>query len=151
MFERGRPGVADVPEEVDEYDFEDGTYEDEPDEGSEGFYEAPRPARRRAELPARRRSHAAVPLAVVLLFAGLFLGTFSVLIPALLGIGLLYVALTFLSSRVNPFSIGFYLTVKPSWAAIGVVVLAGLLLIATAYTFYATGFGPIAPGFRHIP
>ncbi|MCI4349697.1 MAG: hypothetical protein L3J93_05725 [Thermoplasmata archaeon] len=99
----------------------------------------------------RKRSHAAIPLAVAILLVGLFLGRYSILVPALLGVTLLWVALTFLSSRLNPFAIGFYLTVKPSWAAIGSVALIGVLLLATSYGYYVAGLGPIAPGLGRVP
>jgi hypothetical protein len=127
---------------------------------------APRSARRfdrageppyRARAPPRearappRRSHAAIPLALGIFVAGLVLGYFWFVLPALLGIGLLYVALSFLSSRLNPFSIGFYLTTKPSWLAISTLVLAGIILIAVALGDYSSGFGPGARAVSHLP
>ncbi|MCI4340475.1 MAG: hypothetical protein L3J73_04335 [Thermoplasmata archaeon] len=93
-----------------------------------------------------RRSHAAAPLAVFVLFLGLLLGTITVLIPVLLGFFLFSSGFSFLSSRVNPFSIGFYLTKKPSWSAIGVIFLAGVLLWLVAYTYFVHGIGPLIPG-----
>ena len=98
-----------------------------------------------------RRSNAAIPVAVLVLLVGLLLGKFSILVPAALGLVLLYTSLAFLSSRLNPFSIGFYLTVKPSWTAIGVLVLLGLVLLFAAYAYYTSGFGPILPGLGHLP
>ncbi|HUI38036.1 MAG TPA: hypothetical protein VLY85_00225 [Thermoplasmata archaeon] len=99
----------------------------------------------------RKRSNAAVPAAVAVLLLGLVVGHYSILVPALLGIALLYVAVSFVSSRLNPFAIGFYLTVKPSWAAIGAVALIGIVLLATSYAYYVSGFGPIAPGIPRLP
>ena len=92
-----------------------------------------------------KRSHAAVPLAVVLLFIGLIVGAYTVIVPALLGIFLLTTGLSFLSTRLNPFSIGFYLTTKPSWTAVGLVFLAGFVLLGTAYGYFVSGFAPILP------
>ena len=84
-------------------------------------------------------------LAVVLLIVGLLLGTTTVLIPALLGLLMLSATGTFLSMRLNPFSAGFYAGTKPSWTAIGMVLVAGLLLVSAAYQLYRTGAGPIWP------
>jgi hypothetical protein len=92
-----------------------------------------------------RRSHAAAPLAVVVLLAGLLLGTVTVLIPALFGLFLLSSGVSFLSTRLNPFSIGFYLTKKPSWTAIGVIFLSGILLWLVAYAYFVHGIAPLIP------
>lgn len=110
---------------------------------------SPSYARRSERLPVRR-SHAAAPLAVVVLLVGLILGTWSILVPLLLGLLLLSVGGTFLSSRLNPFSVGFYLTTKPSWSAIGVVVLSGVLLLAAAWAYWAHGLAGILPGVRGL-
>jgi len=109
----------------------------------------PRPLEPPAD-PARR-SHAAAPLAVAVLFLGLLLGTVTVLVPALLGLFLFSSGLSFLSTRLNPFSIGFYLTKKPSWTAIGIIFLSGLLLWLVAYTYFVRGIAPLIPGaFPHF-
>ncbi len=92
-----------------------------------------------------RRSHAAAPLAVVVLFLGLMLGTVTVLVPALLGLFLFSSGFSFLSTRVNPFSIGFYLNKKPSWTAIGVIFLSGVLLWLVAYAYFVHGIAPLIP------
>ena len=98
-----------------------------------------------------RHSHAAVPVAAFLLLVGLILGHYTVLIPALLGLVMLYTALSFLSTRLNPFSVGFYLTVKPSWTAIGVLVLLGFVLLFVAYSYYRSGYGPVLPAIAKFP
>jgi hypothetical protein len=117
-----------------------------------GYAEYPtRTVRRPVSATRLKRSHAAIPVAVVVLIIGLLLGKFSILVPGLLGLLLLYTALSFLSTRLNPFSVGFYLTVKPSWTAIGVLVLLGFVLLYAAYAFYLSGFGPILPGLHHLP
>lgn len=92
-----------------------------------------------------RRSNAAAPVAGVLLLAGLILGAYTVVIPALLGFFLISSSLSFLSTRVNPLSIGFYLNTKPSWLTIGLLFLCGLVLIGAAYGYYTSGFAPIVP------
>jgi hypothetical protein len=92
-----------------------------------------------------RRSNAAAPLAVLVLFVGLLLGTETVLVPALLGVFLFSSGFSFLSTRVNPFSIGFYLTKKPSWTAIGIIFLSGMLLWLVAYTYFVRGIAPVLP------
>jgi hypothetical protein len=93
-----------------------------------------------------QRSHAAAPLAVLVLFLGLLFGTVTVLVPALLGLFLFSSGFSFLSTRLNPFSIGFYLTKKPSWTAIGIIFLSGLLLWLVAYTYFVRGIAPLIPG-----
>jgi len=110
-----------------------------------------RPPRRDAD-PAtvRRRSHAAAPVAVAVVLVGLVLGTYSLLLLVLLGLMLLGAALSFLSTRLNPLSVGFYLPVKPSWTAIGVVALGGVVLLAAVYLYWVHGIGEIVPGV-HAP
>ena len=94
----------------------------------------------------RRRSHAAVPVAVVVVVAGLALGTYTIVVPALLGLLLFGVAASFLSTRLNPLSVGFYLTVKPSWTAIGVVVLGAIVLFAAVWLYWVHGIASVVPG-----
>lgn len=91
------------------------------------------------------RSHAAIPVAVVVVLAGLYFGRFSLLITALLGLVLLYSGGSFLSSRLNPLSPHFYLTRKPSWAAVGVVFLGALALLGAAYAMWMHGLAPVYP------
>ena len=78
---------------------------------------------------------------------GLYLGRFTVLAPAFLGLSLLLTVGTFLSTRLNPLSVGYYLTTKPSWTAIGIVFVASLALLGAAYYYFVHGIGPILPGF----
>lgn len=92
-----------------------------------------------------RRSNAAMPLTVAFLLAGLLFGAYSIVVPALLGGVLLLTGLSFLSSRLNPFSIGFYLTTKPSWPAIGLVFVSALVLLVAAYGYYVSGIAPLIP------
>jgi hypothetical protein len=92
-----------------------------------------------------RRSHAAAPITVTLLLVGLIVGAYTVVVPAVLGGFLLLSGLTFLSTRLNPLSVGFYLTTKPSWPTIGLLFLSGLLLLGSAYGYYVSGFAPIVP------
>jgi hypothetical protein len=110
-----------------------------------------RPPRREPEATTvRRRSHAAVPVALVVVVVGLVLGTYSLLLLVVLGLMLLGAALSFLSTRLNPLSVGFYLPVKPSWTAIGVVALGGVVLLAAVYLYWVHGVGQIVPGV-HAP
>jgi hypothetical protein len=67
-------------------------------------------------------------------------------IPVLLRLFRFSSGLSFLSARVNPFSLCFYLTKKPSWSAIGVIFLSGLLLWFVAYSYFVHGIGPLVPG-----
>lgn len=92
-----------------------------------------------------RRSNAAMPLTVAFLLVGLLIGAYTIVVPAILGGLLLLTGLSFLSTRLNPFSIGFYLTTKPSWPAIGLVFFSALVLLAAAYSYYASGIAPILP------
>ncbi len=133
--------------------YDDRDYDDPDSEVGEGYEPAPyRPPRRRtSRRPPAKRSNAAIPLAIALFFAGLILGEYTILIPALIGIGLVYVALSFLSSRLNPFSLSFYLSVKPSWLSIGTLAFVGLILVGVAYGYYVSGFGPFAPGIPRLP
>jgi hypothetical protein len=106
-----------------------------------------RPPRRAGEAPVeRRRSNAAVPVAIAVVVLGLVLGTYSVVVPVLLGLLLLGAALSFLSTRLNPLSVGFYLPVKPSFAAIGVVALSGLVLFVAAWMYWVHGVASVLPG-----
>ncbi len=95
---------------------------------------------------APRSSNAAIPFAIVLFVIALYLGTITILAPALLGLFLLVTAVSFFSSRINPFSLGFYLTRKPSWAAVGTLLLAALGLFLITYLYWIHGIGPIFPG-----
>jgi hypothetical protein len=92
-----------------------------------------------------RRSHAAIPVAVVLVGFGLYLGTLSVLLTAMLGFVLLVSAASLLSTRLNPLSPTFYLTKKPSFLAIGVVFLGALVLFGGAYELWVLHAGPLFP------
>jgi hypothetical protein len=102
-----------------------------------------RPART-VELESRR-SNAAIPVAVVLVIIGLYLGSVSIVLTALLGLALLFSAGSLLSTRLNPLSPTFYLTKKPSFLAIGVVFLGALILFAGAYTLWVHNMGPLVP------
>lgn len=108
------------------------------------YRELPRPYRRpvrsdRWEERSAQRSHAAIPVAVAVVVVGLYLGTYSLLLPALLGFVLLLAGVSFVSSRINPLSVHFYLTRKPSWAAVGVVWLGALVLLGEAYELWLHG------------
>jgi hypothetical protein len=92
-----------------------------------------------------RRSHAAVLVAFVLLFAGWYLTAWTILVPALLSTVLLSSGVAFLGTRINPLSVGFYLTTKPSWTAIGTVFLSGVVLLGITYTAWKNGTAPILP------
>jgi len=99
-----------------------------------------RPARRdRLEAKTAERSNAAIPVAVVVVGIGLYFGTYSLIVPAVLGFVLLVSGTSFLSSRLNPLSVHFYLTRKPSWAAIAVVFLGALALFAETYELWLHG------------
>jgi hypothetical protein len=97
--------------------------------------------------PVARASHAAIPVVVVVVAVGIYLATYSILVPALLALALFASGFSFLSSRLNPLAITFYLNTKPSWTSIGVVFLGALGLAATTYFFYLQGWGPIVPHF----
>ncbi len=96
-------------------------------------------------LPPNRRSHAAIPVALVVVGVGLYLARFTVLLPVLLGVLLLYSGASFLSTRVNPLSPHYYLTTKPSWSAIGIVFLGSLALLWAAYAMYLNRWAPLLP------
>ena len=104
---------------------------------------AGRPARA-AEVESRR-SHAAIPVVVFLVALGAFGSQYTILIPALLGVILLYAGAAFLSTRLNPLSATFYLTKKPSWSAVGVVFLGAFGLLALTYEMWLRGLGPVLP------
>lgn len=109
----------------------------------DGYRELPRGYRRAERAPPARleprRSHAAIPVAVILVGAGLYFGGTSLLVPALLGSVLFLAGLAFLSTRLNPLSPHFYLDRKPSWAAIGIVFLGSLALLGEAYLLWLHG------------
>jgi len=92
-----------------------------------------------------RRSNAAIPVALVVVGSGLYLARFTILLPALLGLFLLWAGGSFLSARLNPLSPHFYLPTKPSWIAVVVVLLGSLALFGAAYALYLDHFGPLLP------
>jgi hypothetical protein len=94
-----------------------------------------------------QRSHAAIPVAVVLVVVGLYLGTYSLLLTGIMGFVLLVSAGSLLSTRLNPLSASFYLSKKPSFVAIGVVFLGALILLAGAYALWLHQVGPLVPRF----
>lgn len=102
------------------------------------------PPYRTTESPTTR-SNVAIPVAVVVLLVGLFLAPYSIFAPAALGVVLLLAGVSFLSARLNPLSAHFYLTRKPSWAAIGVVFLSGLALVGEAYSLGVAKAGGLVP------
>jgi len=109
-------------------------------------YAHPEPARpNRAATLEGRRSNAAIPVAVVLVILGLYLGQYSFLAPAALGLVLLFSGGSFLSTRLNPLSPHFYLPRKPSWLAIGVVFLGALGLCWYAYSLIVRHVGGVIP------
>jgi hypothetical protein len=115
-----------------------------------GGYEPTRPtASRQADAHLDARSHVAGIAAVVLLILGLLFARYSVLVPAILGLLMLSSFVGFVSARVNPFSFGYYLPTKPSWTAIAVVGLVGLLLVSVAWSDWRSGLDPLFP--RHWP
>lgn len=98
-----------------------------------------RPYRTRPARPVpleARRSNAAIPVAVVLVLLGLYFESWSLVVPVLLGLLLLFSAGSLLSTRLNPLSPTFYLTKKPSFLAIGVVFLGALVLFGAAYSLW---------------
>ena len=102
------------------------------------------PPSRAAEVE-QKRSHAAIPVAIVFVVLGLYLSQFTVLLTALLGVVLFFSGTSFLSTRLNPLSPNFYLTRKPSWLAIGVVFLSALGLFWSAYYLLVHHLAPIFP------
>jgi hypothetical protein len=110
------------------------------------FYPRAPPARpSRAEEMESRRSNAAIPVVVVLLILGLYLGQYSLFIPGALGLVLLYAGGSFLSTRLNPISPHFYLPKKPSWLAVGVVFLGAIVLLWDTYLLLARELGSVVP------
>jgi hypothetical protein len=93
------------------------------------------------------RSRAAIPAVIFVVAVGLYLGTYTVLLPGLFGLGLLSVGGSFLSTRLNPLSPHFYLPRKPSWSAVGVVFLGALVLVVGAYAMWLHRWGPLLPRF----
>jgi hypothetical protein len=105
-----------------------------------------RPSRpNRAAETVRTRSHAAIPVVVVVVGIGLYLGTYTVLLPGLIGLLLLGVGGSFLSTRLNPLSPHFYLPRKPSWSAVGIVFLGAFALLLGAYAMWLHHWGPLLP------
>lgn len=100
---------------------------------------------RRDEPKVAGRSHAAIPVAVAVVLAGFYFGSYTLLVPASLGILLLISGFSLLSSRINPLSPHFYLTRKPSWSAIGIVFLGALALFADVYYLWKTELGGLTP------
>ena len=114
-----------------------------------GYEPTPPLARGAANDHLDARSHMAGVAAVVLLFVGLLFASYSVLVPGLLGLLMLSAFVGFVSARVNPFSLGYYLPTKPTWTAIAVVGLVGLLLLSLAWSGWRSGADPLLP--KHWP
>ena len=107
-----------------------------------------RPYRNRTVRPVElesQRSNAAIPVAVAVVLAGLYLGTYTVLVPALLGLALLFSSGSLLSTRINPLSATYYLSKKPSFLAIVVVFLGALILFGGAYELWVHQLAPLVP------
>lgn len=102
------------------------------------------PPNRAAEVE-RKRSHAAIPVAIVFVAVGLYLSQYTILLTALFGVVLFFSGTSFLSTRLNPLSPHFYLTRKPSWLAIGVVFLSAFALFGATYEFFVHGLAPVFP------
>jgi len=102
---------------------------------------------RGAEAEPPRRSNAAIPVALIVVGVGLYLARFTILLPALFGVFLLWAGASFLSARLNPLSPHFYLASKPSWTAVLVVFLGSFALLGAAYVLYLDHFGPLLPRF----
>lgn len=113
--------------------------------GVGGYREATPAELDRARREAGGRSQLVGVLAFVLLVAGLVLAPFTVLVPALFGLALLWSSTGLLSMRLNPFSPGFYIPTKPSWIAIGLVLICGILLVSDAWQLLRSGAAPLLP------
>lgn len=98
-----------------------------------------REARRRPV--AKSRSHAAIPVALVLVVVGLVLGGYTLFAPLVIGLLLLVSGFSLFSSRINPLSAHFYSDRKASWAAVGVVFLSALVLLWYAYELWTSHYG----------
>ena len=109
------------------------------------YHRPTNPPPNRAAETETQRSHAAIPVTVVLTLVGLYLSRFTILLTALIGVALFFTGLSFLSTRLNPLSPHFYLTRKPSWLAIGVLFLAAFLLLVGGFELYTHGLAPIVP------
>lgn len=92
-----------------------------------------------------RRSHAAAFAAIALLLVGWLLMSWTILIPILIAFFLLSAGVAFLGTRLNPLSVGFYLTTKPSWSAIATVFLTGLALLGIVYASWKQGSYHLLP------
>jgi hypothetical protein len=92
-----------------------------------------------------RRSNAAIPVALVVVGVGLYLARFTILLPVLFGLFLLWAGGSFLSTRLNPLSAHYYLPTKPSWVAVLVVFLGSFSLLGGAYLFYLGHVAPLLP------
>lgn len=93
------------------------------------------------------RSNASIPVVIALAAIALYFARDWVLLPALFGFFLLSAGASFLSARINPLSTGYYLTRKPSWAAVGVVFLGSFGLFYATYALWLRHAGPLVPHF----
>ncbi len=94
-------------------------------------------------------SHAGGVLALLLLVLGGALGYFvSPALAGLLALVSFYLGWKFLKWRVDPLDMFFWMKSKPSWAAVGLTWLCGLLLLGVAYVTYVLNhrsiWGPLA-------
>lgn len=88
--------------------------------------------------PPVQESHAHGAVGLVLLIFGF--GVAYLLTPilsGLLGLLTLWVGWKFFKWRVDPMDMFFWMKSKPSWGAVGITWLSGLLLLGVSYFVYA--------------
>jgi hypothetical protein len=82
-------------------------------------------------------SHVGGVLAIVLLIVGAGLAYFlTPILSVLLALITLYCGWKFFKWRVDPADMFFWMKSKPSWAAVGLTWLCGLLLIGISYAVF---------------
>ena len=83
-------------------------------------------------------SHIGGILALILLGIGAAIAyLLTPILSALLGLLTLYIGWKFLKWRVDPMDMFYWMKSKPSWAAVGLTFLCGLLLFGISYLVYA--------------
>ena len=91
-----------------------------------------------AQAAPTKEGHEGGVLSILLLLFGAGLAyLITPILSALLALLVFYLMVKFIKWRVDPMDMFFWMKDKPSWAAVGLTWLSGLLLLGVSYLVYA--------------
>lgn len=104
-----------------------------------------------AQAAPTKEGHEGGVLSILLLLFGAGLAyLITPILSALLALLVFYLMVKFIKWRVDPMDMFFWMKHKPSWAAIGLTFLSGLLLLGISYFVYAYVNGHTFIDFHHL-